>query len=87
MGLTLIAKEAGLKTELQPGEFIMFMNSAGDKLKVLCANNILIYLRSKGRIEPLAIRYLPNCFNGNTFDLNRATMKALKTKLTIAEAA
>lgn len=85
-GLLVQAKKAGVEVDkLQPGVVVAFLNTAKDRLMILTKRGvddkygILAYYRSPhGRIMPEAIQYIPESFNGEHFDMNKATLKGLE---------
>lgn len=65
-GLADIAKEVGIDVEtLQPGQYVVFLNTAQDRVKVYSSRGVLAYYRSEtGRIQPQAIANIPEAFLG-----------------------
>jgi hypothetical protein len=64
----IAAKVAGIGIEkLQAGEYLVFINSARDKMKVYASGNIIAYLRlPRGQILNLAtIQEIPRVFRGD----------------------
>jgi len=79
-GLTLIAKKSHIQvSQLKPGQHLMFINSAQNKMKLFSANNIVSYLKlDRGRIDLAAIQHFSSCFSSN-LEMTYAT--ALKKRL------
>jgi hypothetical protein len=75
-GLGLILKED--KVKLGTGDFAIFINRRQDKIKCLTDNNVLCYYRSPhGRLTMQSIQFIPEAFNGNTFEMTKAIEKTL----------
>lgn len=76
---------AGLDVEsLVPGELIMCINGAGNKLKVIGHHGLVIgYLKMphKKRIMMEALQYIPQTFGGQGFDYNEACRKSLEMRM------
>lgn len=67
-GLTKLAKDHGVKTQdLAPGEYLVFVNSARDRVKVYAANNTIAYYRAekRGSIDLRVIQMIPRAFNAH----------------------
>lgn len=73
-GLREIAKKAKVDVEnLKEGEFLIFLNTRKDKVKVYASNDVYAYYRSPtGRIQLEAIRHIPNAFNGTSINMEKA---------------
>lgn len=74
--------------KLSPGSMIAFINVAKDRIIVIAgideedSYGVLAYYRSPhGRIDPMAIQFIPAAFNGGKLDMNKATKKALLARL------
>lgn len=84
-GLTEMARKAKVKIEeLEEGDLLMFLNKAGDKLKILGAQGKVIgYLRmpKQQKIMREALQYIPQTFGANGFNYDAACMKSLTSKL------
>lgn len=80
-GLTAIAKQFKLDpTKLKPGELLMFINRAKDKLKVYGPGHVIGYLRMPGKrkLTMEAIQYLPQAFNPDgSIDYDKALKQAV----------
>jgi len=85
--IEFIKKEAKIEPQdITPGNFFVFFSTDRCKLKLFGANNIVIYHRSKTRIEPRVIKEIPHVFNVRktfTFDdaLDRAIDKLLPERI------
>lgn len=83
-GLSEAAAKArlGIKPEeLKQGEFIMFINKAFTAVKLLAANEVLIYYRhpKRHRLNYEALRLIPNFFDGRSLNYPKA-LRALIDK-------
>lgn len=79
-GLREIAKKGGLDVkELQPGQYIVFLNAAKDRLKLYASGNVVAYMKQPdgGKIDPRMIAELPRAFNGTTINYEAAIKDAL----------
>lgn len=82
-GLSKIAKtRAGVNlSNLKKGEFVFFINTSFDKIKIFCPNQMVCYLRSpQGRLNAEALKHIPNTFDGSDFSYGKALEAYLKTK-------
>ncbi len=85
-GLTELAKEHGIKTDkIEPGSFVVFVNSQKNKIKVYAANDVIAYCRlPQGRVVNMnTIRELPHVFNGRAIDYDKALKLAVEKQLLI----
>ncbi len=67
-GLASLAKKHDLNvTKLIPGQYVVFINSARNRLKVYAASNVIAYLKlaTGGRIDLNTVREIPRVFNGS----------------------
>ena len=83
-GLTKLSKENGVITQkIEPGNFVVFVNSRRDKLKLFAANQVIAYLRMPAgrKIEMRVIKELPRVFNGKKIDYDQALSLALDKAL------
>ena len=84
-GLTKLAKQHGLNTkDLQKGDYVVFVNSARDRVKVYAANNTIAYYRapSRGSIDLRVIQMIPQAFNGaHKLDYDVALKAAIEKAL------
>jgi hypothetical protein len=67
------------KEKVGPGEFVVFINSKLNKMKVLVAKNAYLNFRSPegGRIHLSMIRYIPKYFNGSQINFDGALKESL----------
>lgn len=88
-GLTMLAKKEGLDVKkLKPGEMCCFLNRKQDRLMVLAGVNeedtygVLGYYRSPhGRLDQMAIQYIPEAFGSEGLDMKAAIRKALEARI------
>lgn len=66
-GLAKLAKDSKINVDiLLPGEFVIFINSKMDRLKLYTANQIIAYLKLKtGKIDLRAIQLIPQAFKAS----------------------
>lgn len=79
-GLREIAKKGGLDVkDLQPGQYIVFLNCAKNRLKLYAAGNVVAYMKQPdgGRIDIRMIAELPRAFNGTSINYETAIKEAL----------
>lgn len=82
-------KERGFnRSDLGPGDMLAFINTKRDRIMVLAGLDeddtygVLGYYRSPhGRIDELAIQYIPDAFAGGQINYNQALRKALTQRL------
>lgn len=66
-GLRKLAKDNKINVDdLQPGQYLVFINNAKDKLKIYASFGVIAYQRmEKGRkLDLNVIPYIPKAFNG-----------------------
>lgn len=84
-GLAEMARKAKVKIEeLEEGDLLMFLNRAGDKMKLLGAQGKVIgYLRmpKQQKIMREALQYIPATFGAKGFDYDAACKKSLEQRL------
>lgn len=84
-GLSALAKQSGIDiTKLQPGQYVLFINSSKDKLKLYASNNVVAYLKlSTGqRLNMATIQLIPKAFQGTgRIDYDKALKEVLLTAL------
>lgn len=84
-GLTALAKKNGIHTgKLEAGQYVVFINSRKDRLKLYAANNVVAYLKLEDgrKIDLNTIRLIPQVFNGSgKIDYDRALRETLETAL------
>lgn len=87
-GLRQWAKEKGdiEVWNLQPGEFVVFANTKGDRLKIYAPGNVIAYVKSpdERKIDLNVIRLIPRFFNGTEFKLDDALREMLPKKMRAA---
>lgn len=78
-GLRKLALKHGIKiSDLEPGEYVLFMNSRFTALKMFAPGNIVAHYKSPhGRIDPRVIALIPRYFNGSKIDIDGALREAL----------
>lgn len=81
LGYTGLSKLVSLKN-LGPGDFVAFVNSRQDKIKLCAKNDTLAYLRLPPgkKIDPRVIKFLPGTFNGTEINYDAAMEKVLRSK-------
>lgn len=84
-GLEKLAKDNGIKVRsLEPGQFVVFINTHKDKVKVFAASQVIAYCRlEKGRkIDMNVIREIPRVFLSNgRLDYEAALKEAVEQAL------
>lgn len=84
-GLSALSRQNGIDiTKLRPGQYVLFINSKKDKLKLYACNNVLAYLRlpAGGRLNMAAIQLIPRAFqNTGRIDYDKALREVLLTAL------
>lgn len=84
-GLAKLAKDLGVDVKrLQAGQYLIFINSRQDKLKVYTANNIVAYWRGDAgqRVSLDALRYVPQAFQAKgQLDYDTALRQSLSERL------
>lgn len=67
-GLTEYASKHRVSIKnLVKDEFVVFLNKAQDKVKILSCDDLLVYLLSDGEISMQDIEAIPTYFAGNKF--------------------
>lgn len=66
-GLTSLAKKEKVDvSQLTPGEYVIFINSGKNRIKLFAANNVLAYLRlPQGKIDMRTISLIPRAFEAS----------------------
>lgn len=81
-----IFSEATNKDLLQPGEAAIFVNTAWTAVKILAADDVLLYHRDNEGLSVDAIKNLPRYFGGSQLQLTKTLEsrleKTLKKKIT-----
>ena len=84
-GASYIGKQNGIDiTELKPGQYVLFINSHKDKLKLYACNNVVAYLKlpSGQRLNMATIQLIPKAFRGTgTIDYDKALKEVILTAL------
>lgn len=84
-GLAALAKKYDMNvSKLTPGEYIIFINGAKDKIKLYAASNVVAYLKlPTGRVLDLnAIRFIPQAFQASgKIDYDSALRTAVEEQL------
>ena len=70
-------------SNLKQGDFVLFMNSKQDMIKMFCSstNCLLQFKNPRGRINSQTVADLPNYVQGNSLDYNSALKKVLMKRL------
>lgn len=82
-GLQRIAERHGVAVDtLENGQFVIFINSAKDKVKIYAANDTISYTRSRsGKLQMEALQNIPKHFGGGSFDYDAALRGVLENLL------
>lgn len=83
-GLSILAKKHNIQTsKITPGNYVVFINTRRDKLKMYAADEVVAYLRLPAgrRISMYVIKELPHVFNGVTINYDRALAIAIDKQL------
>lgn len=66
-GLSEIAKKEKIDVgKLLPGEYVVYVNHARDRVKLFTSSNVIAYLRLKtGKIDLRTIQFIPKAFEGS----------------------
>jgi len=81
-GLMSIAHKAGIRPEAEDDCYLVFINSATTKFKILVGNKYLVYHDNNSRKIALdAIRFLPEAFKGQAFSFDAALRKSIESKI------
>lgn len=84
-GLNEIAKSNGIEVgTLTPGNFVIFINSKKNMLKLYAANNVIAFLKLKsGTIDLRTIAKIPEAFKASgKIDYDSALKKIIEEHLT-----
>lgn len=84
-GLAAMAKKDRISVDqLEAGQYLVFINTAKNKMKVYTANNIVAYLRlNRGRIDLATISKIPQSFQGGDIHYDDALKSRLLETLEI----
>ena len=80
-GLAMLAKKAKINPDnLQPGQFVLFINKAGNACKLLAANSVLVhYKHPKGHsLNYKALQLVPFFFDGQNLHYPEALKTIIK---------
>jgi len=82
-GLADLADRAKKPVEdLKVGQFLLFVNRRQSAVKILTADDVLIYLRPESkRLNFDAISLLPKYFNGTAFNYKGAVKEAILKRI------
>lgn len=84
IGLGLLAKKAKKPVhKLKIGEFLLFVNTRQNAVKIITCDNVLIHIKSDhgGPLNFRAINMLPKYFNGSGFNYEGALKEAIEKQL------
>jgi hypothetical protein len=85
-GLELLAKKHKIDLKkLDPGNFVVFVNSAKDRLKIYTAYNVIAYMKSPaGKIDMRAVQFIPKAFEAKgTLTYDEALKELFEKQLPI----
>lgn len=84
-GLAEVAKKDKIMVKsLEPGQYVVFINSKKDRMKVYASNNVLAYLRLEDgrRIDLNTVREIPRAFAASgRIDYDKALEKVVREGL------
>lgn len=84
-GLEKLAKDNGINVkELQPGQYVIFVNAHRDRIKLFAAHNVIAYHKLEtGRIyDPRVFALIPRAFNGTgRLDMDSALKSVIEEAL------
>lgn len=87
-GLAAIAKKHKVKVEnLLPGEYLLFLNTGKNRVKLFAANEVVAYIKSKhGKIDMRTIQLIPAAFEADgKIDLDKLTRETLEKLIQVEE--
>lgn len=66
-GLKKLAKDAGIDvSEITPGDFVIFLNTEKNRIKLYGANNVVAYLAlDQGKIDMRTVALIPRAFKAS----------------------
>lgn len=79
-GLTEVAKKNGVDVaKLEPGNYVVFVNHALNRVKLFAAGDTIAYkrLRTGQKLDVRVLQYIPEVFNGRHLDLDKGLEKLL----------
>jgi hypothetical protein len=79
-GLALIARDHRINVaQLQPGEYVVFLNKAQTALKMFAPGNVVAHLKMPyGKINPEVIALIPRFFQGGRIDYHGALSEVIR---------
>ena len=80
-GLALLAKKRGINLHnLEPGEFVLFVNNSRTAVKMAAPNNVIAHFKvpGNGHLDLRCLSLLPSFFNGNTIDYKGALKETIE---------
>lgn len=83
-GLSELAKKEKIDVrKLRPGEYLVFVNHARDRVKMYTASNVIAYLKvDTGKIDLRTIQYIPTAFEGSgKIDYDRSLKEFVEKSL------
>lgn len=83
-GLSALAKAQNIDvSKLEPGEYVLFINSGKNLLKLYAANNVIAFLKLKtGKIDLKTIRLIPQAFNASgKIDYDKTLREVIEREL------
>lgn len=83
-GLEAVAKKHKIAVkDLDPGQYVVFVNSARDRIKIFAASHVIAYLKAPvGKIDMRTISLIPQAFEGKgRFNYDEALKELIKKKL------
>ena len=84
-GLATYANSLGYGVNtLRPGEFLVFLNRAENRMKIMTTSGLLLYIKQpdERRFDLSIIKYLPRFFNGRTINYQNALTQMVMEKAT-----
>lgn len=68
--------------KLEPGQYIVCVNTAKTIVKIYAAGNTIAHHRSlRGQINMKTLKYIPKYFNGRSFDYDGALEQTIRKEL------
>lgn len=83
-GLEAIAKDFKLKvSELEIGEFVVFMNTRKTAIKIYAAGNTIAHFKMPGgkKLNLKTIAMIPRYFNGSEFRYDQALREVIEKEI------
>lgn len=85
-GLTIQAKKAGVTvSDLEIGEFIVFINAKKTMLKIYAAGNTIAHFKNQGyqRINLGILKMIPRFFNGKELKYDEALAEVIRQEIRV----